>query len=153
MKRYLLVSLIIHTLPLIFMWKQIEKQTLEAELANGVGGTTQEKEKSAGFDVQVIEQIPGSGTKKEEKGHYWGLGISGNYIMTNIGQVYRIDTVFAGYNGEAAGLIPGDIIATVNGSSPVVNDISGFEPLDLTLIVVRANITLTILTKRGKVYF
>lgn len=153
MKRYLVVSFIIHILPLIFMWKQIEKQTLEAELANGAGGTTQEKVETTGFDVQVIEQIPGSGTKKEEKGYYFGLGISGNYITTNMGQVYQIDTVYVGYNGEAAGLIPGDIITTVNGSSPAVNDISGFEPLDLTLIVVRANITLTILTKRGKVYF
>lgn len=152
MKKALLASLILHLIPVFFMLKEVQKQEIEAEKVQSTGGS-EKQDKNTGFDVQVIEQVPGGGEKKEAKAHYWGLGISGMYYTTELGQIYRIDNVFAGYNGEAAGLQNGDIIVTVNGQSPMVNDISGDGPKDLLLVVVRGNISLVVNTKRGKVYF
>lgn len=152
MKKALLASLILHLLPLIFIGPKIMEE-IAAEKAQSTGGSDKNEKKTTGYDVQVIEQIPGGDMKKEIKNFYYGLGISGEYVNTALGQVYQIATVYAGYNGEAAGLMAGDYIVTVNGSSPVVNDISGDGPKDLILVVVRGNITLTVITKRGRVLY
>lgn len=150
MKKFIAASIILHLLPLLFIGpvRPTEEQQKQTE---GQGQDTQKQ--STGFDVDVIEQIPGDGIKKEPKAFYYGLGISGEYIMTTAGQVYLIHKVYAGYNGEAAGLAEGDIIVTVNGKSPVVEDISGDGPKKLILGVVRNNILLTILTERTRVYY
>lgn len=141
MKRYLLLSLLLHSLILI----PIIKSEIESEITQ----TENKMKEGFGTAIQIIEfELTTGDVTKELKTFYWGLGISCDEQLREIpgyGRRYSVlvQIVHVGYSGEASGLKSGDIIFEIDGK-PVTpnNDIRGEGP---------SNILLTILKKNGKV--
>lgn len=142
--RYSIYSLILHSLPLLFLLNSSLQATSIPIGGKDEGGNGQ-------YAVEVIEVNKGSGegdNQKLEK-FYYGIGVSVLYDVRG----YLIKEVFSGYSAEEAGILKGDLITHVDGKSiGGYNDIRGEDEKIIVLTVVRNNDIMFIAVKRVKIY-
>lgn len=160
MKKFILVSLILHSLILLVtMTTTPEKEKpelFEVTMAQGTKG--QEKKSQPKDAADIIAMTPGPGEKKELKNFYWGLGFTSAEYVDYVDHVQylivEVNYPYEGYAGWEAGLLPGDKIYLVNGERiSGTNDIRGDGPTDITLTILRGSANIIIHTKRCKVYY
>lgn len=155
MKKYYGISILIHSIPLVFILLSIIFKPIEKE---------KEKQKQEQtlieFNPVVIEQSQEKSTEpiKEHKNFYWGLGFVQDLNFVKVYGLptygYTVTQVYSGYCGETAGLSVGDYIYLVNGA--VVsdgNDIRGDGPKKLILTILRNGGTVLLTIDRCKVYY
>jgi C-terminal processing protease CtpA/Prc len=148
MKISIIISILIHSLFFLnFISNQQEEKLSQTNYDIGTDS----------FDIDVIEineSDSGEISKQELKAHYWGIGISSNYIPYNGTLSCEIEYIYSGYSAESAGLQIGDIIYLINGA-PIGdnNDIKGDGPRKMLLTVSRKNVIIYINIDRVKVYY
>jgi C-terminal processing protease CtpA/Prc len=151
MNRFTLISISIHICLILSTFLHVEQKptVVEIELSESESGTKKTDQKE---DKRILEIGDGEGDI-EARDHYWGLGLTGEYITNEYGYVYRIDNVYSGYSGEAVGLRKDDVIIAVDGIPMAQNDIvTGDGPKTLSLTIRRGSSTLIIIVDRCKVY-
>lgn len=159
MIRYIIISTLVHVLCVVAISLKVKQETKpqgeEATTVTLVEPKSTGNKSGAGRDVQVIEMNPaGKGTKRESEKFYWGVGIGGDYAKLETGtMVYKVNTVYGGYTADAAGILPGDLIYSVNGRGLESEDISGDGPARLMLGIIRDNQFIMITLDRTKVYY
>lgn len=151
MNRFTLLSIFIHMSLMLFAFVQAEQkpELVEIELSESESGTKKSDQKE---DKKILEIGDGQGDI-EARDHYWGVGVTGEYITNEYGYVYRIDAVYSGYSGEAVGLRKDDVIIAVDGVPMAENDsITGDGPKTLSLTIRRGSSTVIIIVNRCKVF-
>lgn len=152
MKKWLLLSIFIHTIFLSFFY-------VKSELPQNEKLKTEQQVEFINNNPKVIE-IDNNSTKLNNKviNYYWGLGFTANfdeveYLGTKV-NAYTIIYFDSGYCGENSGLILGDKVYLVNGELiSETNDIKGDEPKKLLLTLERNGRTIVIQTDRCKIWY
>ncbi len=155
MKRYFLLSLLLHSIILIPLVPKLLQEE-QAEQAQGKSNTG-----NGEFIPEIIEFSVVSGdTVKPLNNYYWGLGLScdeGIRYIPGYGQMFSviIQIAHSGYSGESAGLQPGDVIFEIN-NKPIdyTNDLKGDGPANLLLTIMKRDGSIIKKTvPRVKVYY
>lgn len=164
MKRYFVLSFIVHILPLIVIllvkpMTITDQQTQQEQQAQNKN----KGEQNQRVEIEVIEQVPTLGAeepKKELKKFYWGIGIAVDHTYMNMDgyvtpvPVTIVEKVYAGYCAESAGILPGDKIVLVNNQYITgENDIIGNGPREMVLTIVRNDRIIQVPINRCKVYY
>lgn len=148
MKYFLLISLILHILPVFLLNTPREsfpkQDPVEVELT--------EQENSGEFEngsnnVTILEYDESEENVSND--YYWGIGVTVSYLPTGI----LITSVAKGYCAEKAGLKDGDLIILIDGFSPKENDLRGDGPKSFNLTLDRNSVILSISLSRCKVYY
>lgn len=154
MNKYLVISLLIHTVSFVlitfnFNFKE-KKEEKQQQKQNGM------------FSVEIITPKDSNSDSsvpiKKPKNFFWGLGISVNPEVRTILGVdffgYEITKVYEGYCAEDAGILVGDYVYLINNEIlGTDNDIKGEKPKKLRLTIERNRIIININTERCKIYY
>lgn len=155
MKRYFLISLLLHSLILIPLVPKLLQEE-QAEEAKGKGNTG-----NGESVMEIIEFNPVySDIVKPLNNFYWGLSLScdeGMIYIPGYGDMLSVIVLIVhdGYSVESAGLQPGDMIFEINNKSiDYTNDIKGDGPANILLTILKIDGRIIKITvPRVKVYY
>ena len=152
MKKYLLISLLLHSA--IFLKFISNNDNLQDQ--NRQEGNSKTSDDST-YDIIPLSSGGKGDRKKINNCYYYGIGIRVDQIFTAFnGEVllsYRIKEVVSGYSADSAGLQSGDVIIKINQKKiDSLNDIIGVKEGHMTLTVMRGSSMLILNLKRTKVY-
>lgn len=163
--RPLIYSAVLHAIVLILVILTSGKETGGQQKEAVQVSVVDQAQKSAPKHIngRIAELTPSKVNKpKKERKFYYGLGLvsSPQEIQPRYygGFVYSVGSfisdVAAGYNGEKAGLMVGDIILSVDGvpTDGWAVGVIGEGPTPVELVILRGNKILVVKTTRSKVY-
>jgi len=137
-KRYIIVSMLIHSLFLLFgvfgsSAKAPKEKPIEVSLESKSRGS--KKPKSDGTIIPIGQ----NGHKgSDKKNGYYGIGIYTTNYMVGPDVIIKVSQVIAGYPADLAGIEAGDLITEVNGEPlSTKNDIRGPAEADIVLKVIK----------------
>lgn len=159
MKKYYLASLILHLIPLVLLAvhkipKPQEQPVEVTVIENGGNSSNKDSDKRK---KNIIDLGDDEGKSVDKGTFYWGIGVSTRLeiLQDGTGRLgYYMEEVHMGYPAYDHGILPGDVIFSVNGGAiGEIDDVSGDGPKTLTLLVLRNNITLTFVMDRAKIFY
>jgi hypothetical protein len=154
MKKYILISLVLHSLILIInLTNNLTTKSKQLQIA------TEKKEGKGTSYNQIIDLVESNSksnisNKKVLKDFYWGIGINTDFQYRNNYFGYIVSQIHNGYSADTQGLKLNDYIYLID-SMPItdINDIRGYSPRKMILTIIRNGVNMTISISRVKVYY